>query len=63
MVSLFFQKLQEVLTEFDEKNKNVQESLKKLEGIKKEKETKTALEALDGQLKGALENMKQVSSI
>ena len=52
-----------MLTEFDEKNKNVQESLKKLEGIKKEKETKTALEALDGQLKGALENMKQVSSI
>ena len=58
--SIIFQKLQETLTEFDGKNKDVQESLRKLEGTKKEKDSKAALESLDGDLKGALENLKQV---
>ena len=59
---ILIQKLQEALSDFDGKNKNVQESLRKLEGTKKEKDNKAALESLDGQLKGALENIKQVSA-
>lgn len=55
-----YKKLQELLTDFEGKNKNVQECLQKLEGIKKEKENKSALESLDTELKGALENVKQL---
>lgn len=54
------EKLQESLQQFDEKNKAVQQSIQKIEAAKKEKDAKATLEALEGQLQGALQNIKQL---
>lgn len=61
LVHLCLQKLQESLQQFDEQNKAVLQTIQKIEATKKEKDAKVTLEALEGQLQGALQNIKQVT--